>query len=180
LGFAAAQLPDELDGKRAAAYHGADAQALFSGLDHASVTSALLGPLRSRERLFGWVLAVSTTLGKRFDEGQRKLLQMVTSRAVAEIDNARLYADLQATFRQTIESLARTLDKMDRYTAGHSERVARYAERLARALGLDEATVEVTRQAALMHDIGKIGCVMNLNKPSKLTNDEYLTFRQHP
>jgi putative nucleotidyltransferase with HDIG domain len=69
---------------------------------------------------------------------------------------------------------------MDRYTAGHSERVARYAQRLARSLGLDEAQVEVVRQAALMHDIGKIGCVMNLNKSSKLTSEEYDAFKRHP
>jgi multiple sugar transport system permease protein len=90
------------------------------------------------------------------------MLSMVASRAAAAIDNARLYEDLQATFRQTIASLARTIDKMDRYTAGHSERVARYASRLAKSLGLDDAQIEVVRQAALMHDIGKIGCVMNL------------------
>ncbi len=137
-------------------------------------------PLRVRDGLIGWVCAVSTTEGKVFDEGQRKLLTIVASRAAAAIDNARLYDNLQATFRQTIQSLARTIDKMDRYTAGHSERVARYAERLARSLGMDEGQVEVVRQAALMHDIGKVGCVMNLNKPGKLTHDEYQIFKRHP
>jgi response regulator RpfG family c-di-GMP phosphodiesterase len=41
-------------------------------------------------------------------------------------------------------------------------------------------TVEVVRQSALMHDIGKIGCAMNLNKPGKLTQDEYEVFKRHP
>jgi HD-GYP domain-containing protein (c-di-GMP phosphodiesterase class II) len=40
--------------------------------------------------------------------------------------------------------------------------------------------VEIVRQSALMHDIGKIGCVFNLNKPGKLTNDEYELFKKHP
>jgi HD-GYP domain-containing protein (c-di-GMP phosphodiesterase class II) len=40
--------------------------------------------------------------------------------------------------------------------------------------------VEVVRQAALMHDIGKIGCVMNLNKPGKLSQEEYEIFKKHP
>jgi HD-GYP domain-containing protein (c-di-GMP phosphodiesterase class II) len=40
--------------------------------------------------------------------------------------------------------------------------------------------VEIVRQSALMHDIGKIGCVMNLNKPGKLTQDEYEIFKKHP
>jgi response regulator RpfG family c-di-GMP phosphodiesterase len=158
----------------------AELRELLEGQDVERVSSGVLCPLCTRDRQFGWVLALSLSESRVFDEGQRKLMQMVTSRAAAAIDNARLYSDLQATFYQTIESLARTLDKMDHYTAGHSERVARYAVRLARALGLNEALIEVTRQAALMHDIGKIGCIMNLNKPSKLTRDEYEVFKQHP
>src|SRR6185436_16176184 len=83
-------------------------------------------------------------------------------------------------FRQTIRGLASAIDKMDRYTAGHSERVAAYAQILALKLGLPPEKVEIVRQAALMHDIGKIGCVMNLNKPGKLSQQEYEVFKQHP
>jgi putative nucleotidyltransferase with HDIG domain len=155
------------------------AQPLFVDAEP-KVQSCALVPLRMRDRMLGWVCAVSITPGKYFDEGQRKLISMIASRAAAAIENARLYENLQATFRQTIQSLARTIDKMDRYTAGHSERVARYAQRLARSMGLNEAQIEVVRQAALMHDIGKIGCVLNLNKPGKLTRDEYEIFKRHP
>jgi putative nucleotidyltransferase with HDIG domain len=133
-----------------------------------------------REKLIGWITIASYTLGKHFTEGQRKLLSIIASRAAAAIENARLYEDLQATFQQTIQSLANTIDKMDRYTAGHSERVALYSVRLARWLGLNESQVEVVRQAALMHDIGKVGCVMNLNKPGKLSAGEYEMFQKHP
>jgi HD-GYP domain-containing protein (c-di-GMP phosphodiesterase class II) len=104
----------------------------------------------------------------------------VGSRAAAAIENARLYEDLRATFRQTIGGLARAIDKMDRYTAGHSGRVANYATHIANVLGLGSEMVETVRQSALMHDIGKIGCTMNLNKPGKLTLDEYDTFKRHP
>jgi putative nucleotidyltransferase with HDIG domain len=137
-------------------------------------------PLKMRDRLLGFVATVSLTASRRFDEGQRKLLSIIASRAAAAIENARLYEDLQATFQQTIQSLARTIDKMDRYTSGHSERVARYAVNLARWLGLDEAQIEIVRHSALMHDIGKIGCVMNLNKAGKLTQSEYEVFKRHP
>jgi putative nucleotidyltransferase with HDIG domain len=58
--------------------------------------------------------------------------------------------------------------------------VARYAVNLARWLGLDEIQVEHVRHSALMHDIGKIGCVMNLNKTGKLTQQEYEVFKRHP
>jgi response regulator RpfG family c-di-GMP phosphodiesterase len=137
-------------------------------------------PLRMKTRLLGWIAVASFTKQKRFNEGHRKLLSIVGSRAAAAIENARLYEDLRATFQQTIQGLARAIDKMDRYTAGHSERVATYATYLAVKLGLPAEVVEIVRQSALMHDIGKIGCVMNLNKPGKLTQDEYETFKRHP
>ncbi len=137
-------------------------------------------PLRIKSRLVGWISVSSFTKQKRFNEGNRKLLSIVGSRAAAAIENARLYEDLRATFQQTIEGLARAIDKMDRYTAGHSERVATYATYLALRLGLPPDAIEIVRQSALMHDIGKIGCVMNLNKPGKLTQDEYEIFKRHP
>ncbi|AKV03586.1 HAMP domain/GAF domain/HD domain protein [Labilithrix luteola] len=144
------------------------------------VQSLIAVPLRMKQRLLGWIGVVSFTKGKRFDEGQRKMLSIVASRAAAAIENARLYEDLRATFQQTIEGLAKAIDKMDRYTSGHSDRVATYAMYLATRLGLSPEQIEIVRQSALMHDIGKIGCVLNLNKPGKLTQDEYEAFKRHP
>jgi response regulator RpfG family c-di-GMP phosphodiesterase len=160
--------------------HGARARELFFSHPSRQVASLCVVPLRMRDRLLGFVGAVSLTPSKRFDEGQRKLMSIVASRAAAAIENARLYQDLQATFQQTIQSLARTIDKMDRYTSGHSERVAAYAVALARWIGLSEDVVEIVRHSALMHDIGKVGCVMNLNKPGKLSHEEYEAFKYHP
>jgi len=55
-----------------------------------------------------------------------------------------------------------------------------YATYLALRLRLPADVVEIVRQSALMHDIGKLGCVMNLNKPGKLTQEEYEIFKLHP
>ena len=136
--------------------------------------------LSARSETIGFLCSVSYSPGKRFDEGQRKLLHTIADRASAAIDNAQLYEDLQATFHQTIRGLANAIDKMDRYTAGHSARVAAYAQVLAIKLGLGDPEIELVRQSALMHDIGKIGCVMNLNKPGKLSQAEYEVFKKHP
>src|SRR6202008_1849725 len=142
--------------------------------------SFLAIPLRIKHTIIGFLVGVSFDVTHRLEEGQRKLLTIIGSRAAAAIENARLYEDLRATFQQTIEGLAKAIDKMDRYTAGHSERVATYAMYLGTRLGLSPEQIEVVRQSALMHDIGKIGCVLNLNKPGKLTQDEYETFKRHP
>jgi response regulator RpfG family c-di-GMP phosphodiesterase len=160
--------------------HGPRALAYFSSTSEPPVESLLAVPLKARERLLGWIVAASVTQSKRFDEGQRKLLSIIASRAAASLENARLFEDLQSTFQQTIQSLARTIDKMDRYTAGHSERVARYAVLLAQRMSLRDEDIAIVRHSALMHDIGKIGCVLNLNKPDRLTPEEYEAFKRHP
>jgi response regulator RpfG family c-di-GMP phosphodiesterase len=160
--------------------HGARGMRFFATKPDCALTSIISVPLRMKTRLVGWIAVASFTKNKRFDEGQRKLLSIVGSRAAAAIENARLYEDLRATFQQTIHGLAKAIDKMDRYTAGHSDRVAAYAMYLAIRLRLPPDVVEIVRQSALMHDIGKIGCVMNLNKPGKLTQEEYEIFKKHP
>ncbi len=101
-----------------------------------------------KTRLLGWIVVASFTKQKRFNEGNRKLLSIVGSRAAAAIENARLYEDLRATFQQTIQGLARAIDKMDRYTSGHSERVAKYATYLAVRIGLPPDLIEIVRQSA--------------------------------
>ncbi|MGD8862766.1 MAG: response regulator [Myxococcales bacterium] len=146
----------------------------------ATLSSLLVTRLMVAGNTLGYMCACSFTAGRLFDEGERKLLRMVSDRAAASIENARLYEDLKLTFRQTVRGLASAIDKMDRYTAGHSERVAAYAQLLAIKLGLPEEMVEIVRQSALMHDIGKIGCVLNLNKPGILTEREYEIFKKHP
>jgi response regulator RpfG family c-di-GMP phosphodiesterase len=161
--------------------HGKDCRRFFSEIpEKALPVSLMVNRTRIRGRDAGFLCVVSFTRGKRFDEGQRKLLSIVANRAAAAIENAKLYEDLKGTFKQTIKGLASAIDKMDRYTAGHSERVAAYAQLLAIKLGLGDDEIEVVRQSALMHDIGKIGCVMNLNKPGKLSQAEYEIFKQHP
>jgi len=163
--------------------HGSRGTRFFKEGQGKPTQSVMAVPLRAggqSPRLIGWILAASFTPGRRFDEGQRKLLSIVGSRAAAAIDNARLYEDLKATFKQTIQGLARALDRLDRYTSGHSDRVAMYSTMLAIKLALPPELVEIVRQSALMHDIGKIGCVLNLNKPGKMTNEDYESFKRHP
>jgi putative two-component system response regulator len=78
-------------------------------------------------------------------------------------------------------SLANALDAKDTYTRGHSERVANYAEALGGAVGLDRETRRRLGRAGLLHDIGKIGIPLEyLQKPAKLTTEEYEVVKLHP
>ncbi len=82
--------------------------------------------------------------------------------------------------REIVEAFAKVIDMKDKYTNGHSMRVAEYTAMLATELGYDEDTVEKYRNIALMHDIGKIGIPEEvLNKPGKLTDEEYAVIKSH-
>ena len=82
--------------------------------------------------------------------------------------------------REIVEAFAKTIDLRDKYTNGHSKRVAEYTMMLARELGYDEETVEKYYNIALLHDIGKIGVPGEvLNKAGKLNDDEYQTIKSH-
>ncbi len=78
------------------------------------------------------------------------------------------------------EAFARVIDIKDSYTNGHSSRVAKYTAMLSRELGYDEETVEQYYRIALLHDVGKIGVPKSLlNKPGKLTKEEYDVIKTH-
>lgn len=92
-----------------------------------------------------------------------------------------LYHRMQRAILQSLLGLANTLEARDRYTHGHSQRVAGLARRLALAAGLPDAPARTVAQAGLLHDIGKIGIPEAiLSKPGPLTEEEWAVMRTHP
>jgi putative nucleotidyltransferase with HDIG domain len=80
-----------------------------------------------------------------------------------------------------LEALSATVDARDAYTAGHSKRVREYALEIGRELDLDARALEALAQAALLHDIGKIGVPDSvLLKEGDLTQADWLVMRSHP
>jgi response regulator RpfG family c-di-GMP phosphodiesterase len=152
-------------------------------------------PLKLKGRIIGMLNVYSYTRGAKFSEGQRKMLYVLGSRAAVSIENARLYENLvdankdltaanvslEENFKQTIIGFAHALEESDRYTRGHSERVALYARLIAIGLRLSEPDIATVVKVGLMHDVGKIGIRNDkLNKPGKLTPEELAMFRSHP
>jgi putative nucleotidyltransferase with HDIG domain len=92
----------------------------------------------------------------------------------------KLYMDMREMYLETIGSLAATIDAKDRYTLGHSDRVSQYAYAIAEELKLPEDEIENIKSIAILHDLGKIAVPEYiLNKPSKLTDDEYEIMKYH-
>jgi len=83
-------------------------------------------------------------------------------------------------FRDIIDCMISLEEAKDSYTAYHSDRVCAISILIAKKLGLSEKTIKLIKDAALLHDIGKIGISDSiLTKPGKLTDEEYATMKQH-
>ncbi len=83
--------------------------------------------------------------------------------------------------REITEAFAKTIDMKDRYTRGHSTRVAEFTTMLAKELGYDEDMQEEYYNIALLHDVGKIGVPSSvLNKQGKLSDEEFAIIKSHP
>ncbi len=83
--------------------------------------------------------------------------------------------------REMIYAFAAAMDAKDAYTQKHSETVSRYSGAIAARLGLTELEIKRVSMAGLLHDVGKIGVPDHiLNKPCKLTDEEFEIIKQHP
>lgn len=97
-----------------------------------------------------------------------------------ERENMRDRAHIYQEYESTVYALTAAIDAKDHYTFSHSNNVAYYATALAAALGMNDDMIEMIRQAALLHDVGKIGIPEYvLNKPGKLTDEEYEIIKGH-
>jgi len=93
---------------------------------------------------------------------------------------SRSEAELKELFESFVRTMVSTLDAKSRWTKGHSERVAGYAEQLARETGLGDKETADLRLAALLHDIGKIGLRDSvLDKVSGLSDEEFEEVKGH-
>ena len=81
---------------------------------------------------------------------------------------------------ETIIAIAKAVDAKDERTSQHSQRVSEYSALIAREMGMSEDECENLRRTALLHDIGKIGIPDSiLNKPARLTDEEYAVMKSH-
>ncbi len=83
--------------------------------------------------------------------------------------------------RKIIQALARTIDAKDRYTNGHSLRVAEYSKEIARRMGKSAKEQDIIYYAGLLHDVGKIRIPVEvINNPGKLSDEEFEQIKIHP
>lgn len=119
---------------------------------------------------------VPTVMGSRI----ARILELEDLRKNLEAQVAAKTDDVQKLFIQSVTTITYAVDAKDRYTKGHSVRVAQYSLAIAKKLGWSNQDCLNLYYIALLHDIGKIGIPDSiLNKPVKLTDEEYRMVREH-
>ena len=131
-------------------------------------------------RVIGVFQVVNKNGGGAFSTDDEETLSSLGASAAVAVENAQLVAEQRRLWTTLIETLAVTIDARDQQTAGHSQRVTRYAEVIGRGLGLEGIELEKIRAAALLHDYGKIAVRDQfLMKRGKLDQAEFEYMKAH-
>ena len=144
-------------------------------------------PLISKGKIKG-VLEVFEREHSQHDRGWVDFLNSLAGQAAIAIDNVSLFndlqhsnADLRLAYETTLEGWSAALDLRDRETEGHTRRVTKLTEQVAKSMGIAGDELVNIRRGALLHDIGKVGIPDRiLHKRGPLTNNDWKTMRKHP
>ncbi len=141
----------------------------------------ITNPVYIRKMLHGVINVRLVSRSELVPHGQLDALSILASSAASAIANQKLYHDLQNSYLQAITALANSIEARDQYTAGHTDRVMKIAEHIARQLGWNKSRINDLRMGCTLHDIGKIGVPdAILNKAGKLTDEERARMQEHP
>ena len=159
---------------------GSDFQGLLSFLSGNGARRFVLLPLLNKKQLAG-VLVMGT--GEGLGQAREDLLRarQIADQVAIALANAGLLEELAQSNWGAMTALARAVDTKSPWTAGHSERVTELALKIGREMGLTAKELDLLHRGGLLHDIGKIGTPARiLDKPDKLTSEEFAIIRDHP
>ena len=155
----------------------------------------LIVPMLVRGKLTGLVTLGGKASGEAFTSDDLEVIAAMvrhigvgihTHRLLAEVkqqaeENRRLYFDLRAIYRDTVRAFAAAIDIKDKYTQGHSERVGKYSEIIAREMGWGEEEVEGMAIAGYLHDVGKLVVERDIiNAPYRIDAKQSSELNRHP
>ncbi|MDX6290303.1 MAG: hypothetical protein QOH42_2102 [Blastocatellia bacterium] len=155
----------------------------------------LLVPLVVRDSLIGVVLLGEKASGENFTEEDLEVVGVMSRHLAVGIhshrlleqvehkaeENRRLYDGLRTIYKETVHAFAAAIDIKDRYTQGHSVRVGKYAEIIAREMGWTDDAVEGIAIAGYLHDIGKLIVDLNvINSPERFNAKDSKEMSRHP
>ena len=149
--------------------------------------SILCMPIRNMSHEIIGAFQVLNKKGGHFTQKDEDLLIAIGSSAGIALENATLFnkqrqfiEEQKRLLSSFIDTLSFSIDARDKITAGHSERVTKYAVLICEKMQMAKDDIEIIRQASLLHDIGKIGIKDHiLQKEGPLTDEEYNEIKQH-
>jgi hypothetical protein len=141
----------------------------------------IVSPVRVRSRVTGYVGFFRPDDEAPPETGELRLLECLAEELSTAATTRNLYQELREMLFSTVRSLVAAIDAKDEYTRGHSERVYQISSLIGQDLGLPPDDMQALTWASLLHDIGKIAIQGNiLNKPGKLTVEEFNEVKSHP
>lgn len=138
-------------------------------------------PLMLHEKVLGVLVISGRTIVNDFSSEDVALLSSVAMQTAVAIENDRLHVDAERSYFDIISALALAVEAKDPYSRGHLDRVSEYSVKIAEKLGLSEEGKSTLRDAARLHDLGKIGVNDDvLLKDGPLTKEEWDVMQAHP
>jgi HD-GYP domain-containing protein (c-di-GMP phosphodiesterase class II) len=155
----------------------------------------LIVPLVVRDKLAGIILLGGKATGEPFTAEDREVVNAMARHIAVGIqehrffeeiarraeENRALYEGMRAIYRDTVRAFAAAIDCKDKYTQGHSERVGKYSEIIAREMGWGVEEVEGIAVAGYLHDIGKLVVERDIiNAPYRIDAKQSSELNRHP
>lgn len=155
----------------------------------------LVVPLIARENLIGMILLGGKATGEPFTAEDREIICAMARHIAVGIrehrlfeelaqraeENRVLYEGMRAIYRDTVRAFAAAIDCKDKYTQGHSERVGKYSEIIAREMGWSDEEIEGIAVAGYLHDIGKLVVERDIiNAPYRIDAKQSSELNRHP
>lgn len=161
------------------------------------IQNCMLTVVAKGERIYGWLIAINKCSPNdnsshayatvedwnrlRFGTFEAGLLTTAANMLASQASNSELFAAQEALTKGLVLAIINAIDAKDCYTAGHSERVASFAQCIAKRMGLSAKECDRIHMAGLLHDVGKIGIPDSvLKKPDKLSGEEFEIIKSHP
>jgi len=132
------------------------------------------------DRAMGVLGVANMLVGDEYTEEHEDFLGIFAIEAAMFIRQLKLRQELEQSYFDLITTLAQAIEAKDPYTRGHVNRVADYSIRLGKALKLPPSEIVRVEKAAILHDVGKIATPEHiLNKPGRLTDEEFAIMKEH-
>jgi putative nucleotidyltransferase with HDIG domain len=146
-------------------------------------TSICIFPLEVVDEFMGLIIFGEERHTQRepFDSNKLQLINLIADQAGSALRRSYLHEQLEESLLETVIALANAVEARDTYTEDHSARMEKLVVKICEKLDFSEEEIQNMRWAARLHDIGKIGVPDHiLRKPSSLTEDEWISMREHP